>query len=95
RASTRSGRDQCQEVAEPHPQSPVADTGGVEPTHNARRATASVGLRECQRRATASYNATARLGEIVVPTRILHGRRDHMTPLALACGMHAATADLP
>ena len=32
---------------------------------------------ECQRRASASYDATARLGEIVVPTLILHGRRDH------------------
>ena len=47
---------------------------------------------ECQRRASASYDATARVGEIVVPTLILHGRRDHMTPLALARGMHAAIA---
>lgn len=47
---------------------------------------------ECQRRASASYDATARLGEIVVPTLILHGRRDHMMPLALARGIHAAIA---
>ena len=47
---------------------------------------------ECQRRASASYDATARLGEIVVPTLILHGQRDHITPLALAHGMQAAIA---
>lgn len=47
---------------------------------------------ECQRRASASYDATARLGEIAVPTLIVHGRRDHMTPLALAHEMHAAIA---
>ncbi len=47
---------------------------------------------ECQRRASASYDASARLGEIVVPTLILHGRRDHMTPLVLAREMHAAVA---
>jgi pimeloyl-ACP methyl ester carboxylesterase len=47
---------------------------------------------ECQRRASVSYDATARLGEIVVPTLILHGRRDHMTPLAQAAEMHAAIA---
>ncbi|MGH8981314.1 MAG: alpha/beta fold hydrolase [Acidimicrobiales bacterium] len=47
---------------------------------------------ECQRQASASYDATARLGEIVVPTLILHGRRDHMAPLASARGMHAAIA---
>jgi pimeloyl-ACP methyl ester carboxylesterase len=32
------------------------------------------------------------LGEIVVPTLILHGRRDHIAPLALAREMHAAIA---
>lgn len=42
-----------------------------------------------QRRASAAYDATGRLGEIVVPTLILHGRRDHMTSLALAREMHA------
>ena len=47
---------------------------------------------ECQRRASASYDATARLGEIVVPTLVLHGRRDHMTALALAREMHAGIA---
>lgn len=47
---------------------------------------------EYQRQATASYDATARLGEIVVPTLILHGRRDHITPPGLARGMHAAIA---
>jgi 3-oxoadipate enol-lactonase len=47
---------------------------------------------ECQRRASTSYDATARLGEIVVPTLILHCRRDHMASLALAREMHAAIA---
>jgi pimeloyl-ACP methyl ester carboxylesterase len=47
---------------------------------------------ECQRRASAAYDATTRLGEIVVPTLILHGRRDHMTPLARARELHAAIA---
>lgn len=45
---------------------------------------------ECQRRASAAYDATARLGEIAVPTLIIHGRRDHMTSIALAREMHAA-----
>ncbi len=45
---------------------------------------------ECQRRASASYDATARLGEITVPTLIHHGRRDHVTAPALAHDMHAA-----
>lgn len=47
---------------------------------------------ECQRRASASYDVTARLGEIDVPTLILHGRNDHMAPLASARKMHAAIA---
>jgi 3-oxoadipate enol-lactonase len=47
---------------------------------------------ECQRRASASYDATDRLAEIVVPTLILHGRHDHMTSVALARNMHAAIA---
>lgn len=47
---------------------------------------------ECQRQASTSYDAAARLGEIVVPTLILHGRRDHITPLVLAREMHAAIA---
>jgi pimeloyl-ACP methyl ester carboxylesterase len=32
------------------------------------------------------------LGEIVVPTLILHGRRDHMTPIVQAHELHAAIA---
>ena len=47
---------------------------------------------ECQRQASAAYDATARLGEIAVPTLILHGRRDHMTPLALAVELQAGIA---
>ncbi len=47
---------------------------------------------ECQRRASAAYDATARLSEIAVPTLILHGRRDHMTPLALAHELQAEIA---
>lgn len=47
---------------------------------------------ECQRRASAAYDATSRLGEIAVPTLILHGRRDHITPLALAHELHAGIA---
>jgi pimeloyl-ACP methyl ester carboxylesterase len=47
---------------------------------------------ECQRRASAAYDATTRLGEIVVPTLVLHGRRDHITPLARARELHAAIA---
>jgi 3-oxoadipate enol-lactonase len=47
---------------------------------------------ECQRQASVSYDATARLGEIAVPTLILHGRRDHMASLVLARRMHAAIA---
>lgn len=45
---------------------------------------------ECQRRASAAYDVTARLGEIAVPTLILHGQRDHMTPPARAVEMHRA-----
>ena len=45
---------------------------------------------ECQRRASAAYDVTARLGEIAVPTLILHGRRDHITPIALARELHSA-----
>lgn len=47
---------------------------------------------ECQRRASRSYDATARLGEIVVPTLVLHGRDDHVSSVALAREMHAAIA---
>jgi len=45
---------------------------------------------ECQRRASAAYDATARLGEIAVPTLILHGQHDHMTPRARAHELHRA-----
>lgn len=43
---------------------------------------------ECQRRASAAYDATTCLGQITVPTLILHGQHDHMTPLILAQEMH-------
>ena len=45
---------------------------------------------ECQRRASTAYDVSARLGEIAVPTLILHGQRDHMTPPAWAVEMHRA-----
>jgi pimeloyl-ACP methyl ester carboxylesterase len=45
---------------------------------------------ECQRRASATYDATARLSEIAVPTLILHGQRDHITPPTQAHQMHRA-----
>ncbi|HEX6797801.1 MAG TPA: alpha/beta hydrolase [Ktedonobacterales bacterium] len=45
-----------------------------------------------QRTASRSYDATARLGEIRVPTLILHGKNDHLAPLALAEEMHAGIA---
>jgi 3-oxoadipate enol-lactonase len=45
---------------------------------------------ECQRRASAAYDATARLSEIALPTLILHGQHDHMTPLARVHEMHRA-----
>ena len=45
-----------------------------------------------QRAASRSYDATARLGEIHVPTLILHGKNDHLAPLALAEEMHAGIA---
>ncbi len=44
---------------------------------------------ELQRDASFAYDASARLGEIVAPTLVLHGRNDHMTPLALAEEMRA------
>ena len=43
---------------------------------------------ESQRRASTSFDATRRLGEVRVPTLIIHGQRDHMTPLALAREMN-------
>ena len=45
-----------------------------------------------QREASRSYDATARLGEIRVPTLILHGRGDRSAPLPLAKEMHAGIA---
>ncbi len=45
-----------------------------------------------QREASRSYDATARLGEIHVPTLILHGRNDRSAPLSLAEEMHAGIA---
>ncbi len=50
------------------------------------------GAWESQRTASVEYDASARLGEITAPTLILHGRGDHMTPLALAEEMRAAIA---
>ena len=45
-----------------------------------------------QRAASRSYDATARLSEIHVPTLILHGKHDRSAPLALAEEMHAGIA---
>lgn len=42
-----------------------------------------------QRVASRSYDATARLHEIRVPTLILHGKKDRLAPYALAEEMHA------
>lgn len=42
-----------------------------------------------QRQASGSFDATSRLGEIQVPTLILHGRSDASAPLRLAEEMHA------
>ncbi len=41
-----------------------------------------------QRQASASYDATDRLGDIRVPALILHGRRDRSMPADLAERMH-------
>jgi 3-oxoadipate enol-lactonase len=45
---------------------------------------------ERQRAASDGFDATARLGDIHVPTSILHGRRDKLAPLWLAEQMCAA-----
>ena len=45
-----------------------------------------------QREATVSYDARDRVGQIAVPTLILHGRRDRTIPLAMAEELHAAIA---
>ena len=45
-----------------------------------------------QREAALGYNATARLGQIDVPTLILHGRRDRSLPLPMAEQLHAGIA---
>ena len=37
---------------------------------------------EHQRRASRSFDVTARLGEIEVPTLVIHGRDDHMVPFS-------------
>jgi 3-oxoadipate enol-lactonase len=39
---------------------------------------------ERQRQASRDFDCSRRLGEIKVPTLVLHGRNDHMIPLALA-----------
>ena len=43
---------------------------------------------ERQRQASASYDATAELGQLRVPTLILHGRGDRVAPFELAEEMH-------
>ena len=43
-----------------------------------------------QRDAAVSYNATARLDQIKVPTLILHGRRDRSLPLPMAEQLHVS-----
>jgi len=45
-----------------------------------------------QRAATAAYNAVGRLGEIHVPTTIMHGKSDRTAPFALAEELHAGIA---
>lgn len=45
-----------------------------------------------QRAATTAYNAVDRLGEIQVPTTIMHGKSDRTAPLALAEELHAGIA---
>jgi len=45
-----------------------------------------------QREAAVSYDATARLDQINVPTLILHGRRDRSLPLPMAQQLHSAIA---
>jgi pimeloyl-ACP methyl ester carboxylesterase len=47
---------------------------------------------ERQRQASASYDATARLGGIRAPALVLHGRKDRSMPLAAAERMHAGIA---
>ena len=42
-----------------------------------------------QREASGSYDCSRRLGEIAVPTLILHGTRDRVAPFRLAQEMHA------
>lgn len=39
--------------------------------------------------ATSTFDCTERLSEIEAPTLILHGRSDHIAPVALAEQMHA------
>jgi pimeloyl-ACP methyl ester carboxylesterase len=45
-----------------------------------------------QREASKAYDGSARLGEIGVPTLILHGLRDKLAPLAVAQEMHQGIA---
>jgi 3-oxoadipate enol-lactonase len=48
---------------------------------------------ERQRQASRRFDCSARLGLISVPTLILHGRNDHMVPLALATELEAGIPD--
>ena len=48
---------------------------------------------ERQLAASRSYDCTARLAEIRVPTLIMHGRRDRTVPLALARELQAGIPD--
>lgn len=41
-----------------------------------------------QRNAFRTFDCSARLGEITVPTTVIHGRRDHITPYHLALELH-------
>jgi pimeloyl-ACP methyl ester carboxylesterase len=45
-----------------------------------------------QRQASRAYDCMDRLGEIHVPTTILHGRRDRLVPLREAESMHRGIA---
>ena len=47
---------------------------------------------ERQRQASRQFDCSNRLGEIEVPTLVIHGRADRMVPLALARELHAGIA---
>jgi pimeloyl-ACP methyl ester carboxylesterase len=64
------------------PRLPIARSAYPQPYHAFRR----------QLAATGAYDASSRLGEIAVPTLILHGRRDHTAPPVLAEELHRGIA---